>query len=71
MLLQKPHDPMCLPPGQATYKPEEASSLLGVGRGGVYGLIRSGRLRSIRIGRKIIIPASALQEFLDQTEGPK
>ncbi len=64
---QRPHDAV----SRLTYRPEDASSLLGVGRAGVYGLIRSGRLRSIRIGRKIIIPASAISEFLDQTEGAR
>lgn len=51
-----------------TYKPEEASPLLGIGRNTVYELLRSGRLRSIRIGRKIIIPASAINEFLSKKE---
>ena len=52
-----------------TRKPEEAAPMLGVGRNGVYDLIRSGALRSIRIGRKILIPVSAIEEFL--SGGPK
>ncbi|WP_161881482.1 helix-turn-helix domain-containing protein [Deinococcus alpinitundrae] len=48
-----------------TRKPEEAAPMLGVGRNGVYDLIRSGALRSIRIGRKILIPMSAIEEFLN------
>jgi excisionase family DNA binding protein len=48
-----------------TYKPYEAASLLGIGRNTVYMLINSGVLRSIRIGRKLIVPASAIAEFLD------
>ena len=51
-----------------TYKPEEASPLLGIGRNTLYALLRSGRLKSIRLGRKIIIPASAINEFLSNTE---
>lgn len=47
-----------------TRKPEEAAPMLGVGRNGVYDLIRSGELRSIRVGRKILIPLSAIEEFL-------
>lgn len=46
------------------YKVSEASSLLGLGLHTTYGLIRSGTLRSIRVGRKIIVPAAAIHEFL-------
>lgn len=47
-----------------TRKPKEASALLGIGERSVYALIRSGQLRSIRVGRKILIPLSAIEEFL-------
>lgn len=47
-----------------TRKPEEAAPMLGVGRNGVYALIRSGQLRSIKVGRKLLIPLSAIDEFL-------
>ena len=53
------------PPVRLTRKPEEAAPMLGVGRNGVYDLIRSGTLRSIRVGRKILIPLSAIEEFLN------
>ncbi|TSA87904.1 helix-turn-helix domain-containing protein [Deinococcus detaillensis] len=53
------------PPTRLTRKPEEAAPMLGVGRNGVYDLIRSGALRSIRIGRKIVIPLSAIEDFLN------
>ena len=48
-----------------TYKPEEAAPMLGIGRNGIYALLRTGALRSIRIGRKILIPSSAIEEFLN------
>lgn len=38
---------------------------LQVGRHTVYDLIRSRRLRSVRIGRCRRIPAAALQSYLD------
>lgn len=47
-----------------TFKPGELVGVLGIGRNNVYALIHSGRLRSIRIGRKILIPRSAVEEFL-------
>jgi excisionase family DNA binding protein len=55
---------MTLPHDKLTYKPEETGPLLGLGRNSVYALIRSGALRSIRVGRKILIPTSAITEFL-------
>lgn len=43
---------------------DEAAALLRIGRGSAYALVRSGRLRSIKIGRRILIPASAIEDFL-------
>ena len=43
---------------------EDLMSLLGIGRNTAYELIRSGQIRSIRIGRQIRIPRDALLEFL-------
>ncbi|WP_345456414.1 helix-turn-helix domain-containing protein [Deinococcus aluminii] len=48
-----------------TCQPEAAQKMLGVGRGTIYELIRTGQLRSIRVGRKILIPLSAIEEFLN------
>lgn len=38
--------------------------ILGIGRNTAYELIRSGQIRSVRIGRQIRIPRDALLEFL-------
>jgi len=43
---------------------EEASSALRLGRTNVYGLIRSGRLRSVKIGHRRLVPLVALTEFI-------
>lgn len=37
--------------------------LLGIGRNTAYELIRSGQIRSVRIGRQIRIPREALLDF--------
>ena len=42
--------------------------ILGIGRNTAYELVRSGRLRSIRVGRQVRIPKNALIEFLENTE---
>lgn len=55
-------------PERLTRKPEEVGALLGVGRNGVYQLIREKKLRSIKVGRKILIPVTAIAEFLNRAD---
>ena len=47
-----------------TLRVEELMPILGIGRNTAYEVIRSGQIRSIRIGRQIRIPRDALLEFL-------
>jgi excisionase family DNA binding protein len=42
--------------------------MLGIGRTKVYDLIRTGALRSVRLGGSRRIPATALAEFVAQLE---
>ena len=44
---------------------DQAAKVLQLGKSLVYALVRCGRLRSLRVGRKIRIPREALLEFLD------
>ena len=44
--------------------PAEAAHALGIGRNSIYTLLRSGQLNSIRIGKIIKIPRTALDEYL-------
>ncbi|MDP9269701.1 MAG: excisionase family DNA-binding protein [Chloroflexota bacterium] len=48
---------------------ERAARQLGIGRSRLYDEIGSGRLRSIRIGRRRLIPADALGELAGQKAG--
>ena len=48
-----------------TLRMEDLMPSLGIGRNPAYELIRSGQIRSVRIGRQIRIPREALLEFLD------
>ena len=50
------------------FRPEEAAMRLGVGRTMVYELIRSGRLRSVKVGGARRIPAAALVDFVAELE---
>ena len=47
-----------------TLKVEDLMPILGIGRNTAYELIRSGKIRSIRIGRQLRIPKDALIEYL-------
>lgn len=44
---------------------EDLSMVLGIGRNTAYELVRSGQIRSIRIGRQLRIPRDELQRFLN------
>lgn len=44
----------------------EAAKLLGLGRNTTYTLVRSGRLRSVRVGRRLVIPRSEVNAFLER-----
>jgi excisionase family DNA binding protein len=48
---------------------DEAGRRLNLGRTVMYELIRSGRLRSVKVGKLRLIPTSALVEFVDQLGG--
>lgn len=45
---------------------EDLMPILNVGRNTAYELVRSGKIRSIRIGRQLRIPKGALQDYLTQ-----
>jgi excisionase family DNA binding protein len=51
---------------------EEAAERLGVGRSTLYALIRSGKLRTVKIGRRRLVPVTAIpqliQSLLEETE---
>ena len=44
---------------------EDLMPILGIGRSNAYALVRSGQVRSVRIGHQFRIPREAIQEFLD------
>lgn len=43
---------------------DELMTVLDIGRNTAYAMLRSGVIRSVRIGRQIRIPRDALAEFL-------
>ena len=49
-----------------TLRVEELMPVLGIGRNTAYELVRSGQIRSVRVGRQLRIPKDALLEFLSK-----
>lgn len=46
--------------------PRRAAECLGVGHDAVYQLLNEGRLRSVKLGRRRLIPVSELERFLSE-----
>ncbi len=53
---------------QLMYRPADAAQVLGMGRTAVFALIKSGRLRSIKLGGARFITAEALRAFVRELE---
>ena len=49
-----------------TLRVEDLMPILGIGRNTAYALVRSGQIKSIKIGRQIRIPKDAVVEYLKQ-----
>ena len=43
---------------------DEAAAALGLGRTALYSEIAAGRARSVKVGRRRLIPAGAIAEFI-------
>jgi excisionase family DNA binding protein len=54
--------------GRVLLRPEEAAEALGVSRTTVFELIRSGALRSVKIGAARRVSATALAEYVAALE---
>ena len=50
------------------FRPHEVARLLGVSRAFGYQLVKQGRIRSVRCGHAILVPADAVDEFLRQRD---
>jgi excisionase family DNA binding protein len=50
-----------------TYSVEEAAVILGLSRASAYNYARSGILPVIRLGKRLIVPAAAIERMLTAT----
>ena len=61
-----------LPVPRKTYKPAEFAQAVGTGINRVWQLVREGRIRHIKHGRRIVIPISEVDAFLErESQGGK
>lgn len=47
-----------------TFSVEEAAGVLGISRALAYELVRRGELPRLRLGRRIVVPRRALEDFI-------
>jgi excisionase family DNA binding protein len=53
------------PADQILYRPEEAAIVLRIGRSMVYEEIRLGRLQTVRIGRRRLVPPDYIAQYVE------
>jgi excisionase family DNA binding protein len=51
--------------------PAEVSKILKLGRTATYSAIAEGRIPSLRIGKKLLVPKAALMRLLEEVETAK
>ena len=54
------------PPTRLTFSVAEAAQALGVSRTLAYELARTGQLRTVKLGRRLVVPRSAVTELLER-----
>jgi excisionase family DNA binding protein len=45
---------------------DEAATMLGIGRTALYDQLAAGRIRSVKVGRRRLVPATAVAELADE-----
>src|SRR3712207_3751334 len=50
--------------------PEEAATVLRIGRTTIYGLMKAGELRPVHIGRSCRVPRAELERYVNRLQPP-
>lgn len=61
-------DPPVTTADQLLYRPEDAGSVLGIGRSKIFELMATGQLASVQIGRARRIPRTALEAYVEHLQ---
>ncbi len=56
---------------RATVTPRESTLISGIGIAATFRLLRSGQMPALKVGRKFLIPRSALIKWLDESANQK
>jgi len=51
-----------------TLNVSDAAKVLGISRGLAYEMVKTGKLPSIRFGKRVLIPQRALEKLLEEPE---
>ena len=63
-------DTLPLNPDRKTYTVAEAARVLGIGRTSAYEAVRTGRIPTLRIGKRVLVPIVALERLLANADAP-
>jgi excisionase family DNA binding protein len=55
--------------GKLALSPTEAAAALGISRVKVFGLMKEGRLRRVKLGRRTVIPRGEIDRLLAAPQG--
>ena len=55
-------------PERATFTVKEAAAKIGIGRSLAWRMVREGSIPTIRAGHRVIVPTSAVDEFLSKRD---
>ena len=55
-------------PGKILYRAEEAAAMMSISRTAVFGLIRSGDLRAVKIGGRRRILRTSIEEYVTRLD---
>lgn len=61
-------DPASTDTPRLAYSVDEAADMIGISRRSIYELLRSGQLRSVKIGARRLVRRSDLDTFLEELE---
>ena len=51
-----------------TLNVEEAATVLGISRGLAYEMVKTGKIPSVRFGKRVLVPRRALEKLLEQPQ---